>query len=276
MALTVTWFSVAQDKMPYRIFDRNGNQITYAQMLKEISESDVLLFGELHNNAIAHWLQYELTNDLSEKHKLILGAEMLEADNQKPLDEYLKGAIDEKAYDSLVRLWSNYKTDYAPLVELARKKELSFIATNIPRRYAAMVNKGGFEALDQLSKEEKSWVAPLPIPFDPELATYKNILEMMGEHGTPNLVKAQAIKDATMAYFILENYRKKHLFVHYNGRYHSDYYEGIMWYLKQWNDKLKYTTISTVEQADVESLLDENKGVADYVICVDENMTTTY
>ncbi|MEQ8623855.1 MAG: hypothetical protein RJQ00_08600 [Vicingaceae bacterium] len=44
------------------------------------------------------------------------------------------------------------------------------------------------------------------IPFDPELPIYKNILQMMGDHGTLELVKAQAIKDATMAYFILKKY----------------------------------------------------------------------
>ncbi|MEZ4981017.1 MAG: hypothetical protein R2769_05410 [Saprospiraceae bacterium] len=40
-------------------------------------------------------------------------------------------------------------------------------------------------------------MAPLPMAFDSELATYKKILEDLGEHGSPELVKAQATKDAT-------------------------------------------------------------------------------
>ena len=93
--------------------------------------------------------------------------------------------------------------------------------------------KGGFEALDSLTAVEKEWIAPLPIPFDSELPTYKAILDMMGDHGTPELVKAQASKDATMAYFILKNYKDGHLFIHYNGAYHSNNYEGILWYLQK-------------------------------------------
>jgi hypothetical protein len=65
-----------------------------------------------------------------------------------------------------------------------------------------MVNKKGFAALDSLSNEAKQWMAPLPMPYDSTLATYQNILKMMGDHATPNLVKAQATKDATMAHFI--------------------------------------------------------------------------
>lgn len=270
-------FSIqAQEKPAYRIFNKGGDQVSYAEMIDDLSGGDVVLFGELHNNSIAHWLEYEVTKDLSSKRDLVIGAEMLEADNQNELNKYLKGKIDAKAYDTLVRLWSNYETDYAKLVDFAKDNKLPFIATNIPRRYANMVYKGGFEALDELSKKEKAWIAPLPITFDPELATYKEIIEMMGEHGTPELVKAQAMKDATMAYFILENLKKDKLFVHYNGRYHSDYYEGIVWYLKLADMDKKYLTITTVEQDDVEVLEKDNHHVADYVICVDSDMTTTY
>lgn len=274
--LTFTSVVNAQVKEAYALYNKDGVKVSYEAMLEEAGKADVLLFGELHNNSIAHWLQYEVTKDLSEKRKLILGAEMLEADNQKALNDYLSGIIDRKALDTMARLWPNYSTDYAPLVDFALTNKLDFIATNIPRKFASKVHRGGFEALDALTEEEKSWVAPLPIPYDAELATYKNILEMMGEHGTPELVKAQAIKDATMAHFIVENWKKKHLFIHYNGRYHSDYYEGIGWYLQKYAKGKKVVTITTVEQADINGLMDENKGVADFVICVDEDVTKTY
>ena len=99
---------------------------------------------------------------------------------------------------------------------------------------------------------------------------------MMPDHGGDNLPKAQAIKDATMAYFILENFKQGSLFIHYNGSYHSENYEGILWYLKKKRPELKYVTITTVTQKDISRLLAENKGKADFIICVDEDMTTTY
>ena len=245
-------------------------------MLKHIEEKDMVLFGELHNNPIAHWLQFELTSDLFTKKPLVLGAEMIEADNQDELDAYLKGSIDYKTLDSTARLWSNHKTDYAPLVDFAKDNKLTFVASNVPRRYASIVYKGGFEALDSLTTEEKSWIAPLPITYDPELPGYQNILKMMGDHGSPTLVMAQAIKDATMAHFILENYKENSLFMHYNGAYHSNNYEGILWYLMLERPDLAYGTISTVTQEDVHTLAEENIGIADFIICVDRNMTTTY
>jgi hypothetical protein len=41
-------------------------------------------------------------------------------------------------------------------VNFAKDNHISFAATNIPRRYAAMVSKGGFEALDTITEKEKN------------------------------------------------------------------------------------------------------------------------
>ncbi|MGE0088360.1 MAG: ChaN family lipoprotein [Bacteroidales bacterium] len=267
---------LSQNKNAYQIYTTNGELVTYEKMLSELKNADIILFGELHNNPVSHWLQYETTLDLSQSEQLIMGAEMFEADNQDELNKYLKGEIDQKALDTLARLWPNYKTDYAPLVNLAKDKQISFIATNIPRQYANMVFKKGFESLESLTDEEKSWMAPLPIEYDAELPGYKNMQSMMGGHGGENLPKAQAIKDATMAYFISTSYLPGNKFMHYHGTYHTDNYEGILWYLKKLKPELKYITISTVVQPDVNTLQDENKGKADFIICVDENMTSTY
>ncbi|MFY0643521.1 MAG: ChaN family lipoprotein [Bacteroidia bacterium] len=273
--LTFSLIGLSQDKA-YVIYNSKGKKVSYKKMIKQLNSADVVMFGELHNNPIAHWLQLEVTQSLSRKNDLILGAEMMEADNQNELNAYLGDSLDQKGLDTAARLWPNYKTDYAPLVDFAKENNIHFVATNIPRRYANMVYRNGFEILDSLSAEEKSWMAPLPMKFDSELPSYQRILEMMGDHGSPSLVMAQATKDATMAHFILENYKIDHLFIHYNGAYHSDYHEGIVWYLNQERTDLNYKTITTVSQASIKKLLEENKGKADFIICVDEDMTTTY
>ncbi|MEX0996041.1 MAG: ChaN family lipoprotein [Flavobacteriaceae bacterium] len=274
--LIVSFSAFGQHKKAYTIFTSEGDEIHYEELKENVKSSDILLFGEQHNSAIAHWLQFELTIDLIENRKVKLGAEMFERDNQEPLNNFLSDQIDQKGLDTLARLWSNYKTDYAPLVKLAKENKLEFIATNIPRGYASMVFKSGFEVLDSLAADEKKWIAPLPIAFDPDLPRYQNILTMMGEHGTPELIKAQAIKDATMAFSILENRVENELFIHYNGAYHSDFYEGILWYLKLTEPDLRYKTISTVTQKDISFLEEEHLGKADFIIVVDENVTTTY
>jgi len=154
-------------KLPYVIYNAKGKKVSYNKMLKVLEDKDILLFGELHNNPITHWLQYEVTADLHNSRQLIMGAEMLESDNQEVLNQYLAGLINYKQLDSLARLWPNYKTDYAPLVDFAKENQIDFVATNIPRRYANMVFKnGGYKALDSLESHELAWIAPLPIPFD--------------------------------------------------------------------------------------------------------------
>ena len=266
----------SQNKQAYILYNAKGKKVSYQKMLKALQQKDVVLFGEFHNNPISHWLQLEVTKDLKQKRDLVLGAEMFEQDNQPALDLYLRGEISAKGLDSMARLWKNYPTDYAPLVNFAKENKIVFAATNIPRRYASMVSKGGFAALDTISAKEKTWIAPLPIAYNAELPGYKNMLAMMPGHGGMNLPKAQAIKDATMAYFILQYYKPGNLFIHYNGSYHSENYEGIVWYLKNSKPEIKISTITTVSQKDIHQLLKENKYKADFIICVDEDMTTTY
>ena len=276
LSLILLTSSLNGQKPAYKIFNFKGKKVRYQKMVRDLGNKDIVLFGEQHNNPITHWLQYEVTADLHQSKQLILGAEMLEADNQTILNDYLSGKITNQQLDSLARLWSNYETDYAPLVDFAKENGLPVVATNIPRRYANMVFKNGFPILNSLPDNEKEWMAPLPIPFDSTLVTYQDILNMMGDHGSPKLVKAQAMKDATMAHFILQNFVNGQLFIHYNGSFHSDKYEGILWYLKQARNDLKYSTISTVSQEDISRLEEEHYNLADYIICVDSNMTTTY
>lgn len=266
----------AQDKKAYQLFDKKGKKVTFDKVIKEILKTEVVLFGEFHDNPICHWLQLELTKKVAAKGKIVLGAEMIEADNQRQLNDYLSGKITQKQLDSTARLWPNYKTDYKPLVDFAKEKKISFIATNIPRRYASMVHKKGFEILETLTDEEKTWIAPQPIPYNKDLPGYTQMMTMMGEHTSPNMPKAQASKDATMAYFIAKNVEIKSVFIHFNGSFHSDNFDGINWYLRKYQPEIKIVTISTVEQNELKKLENEHLNKADFILVVDENMTKTH
>ena len=269
-------FLQAQDKKAYLLYDKNGKKTTYAKLLKETQKTQVVLFGEYHNNAICHWLQLELTKDLAQIKPLVLGAEMLETDNQNQINQYLKGEINQKQLDSTARLWPNYPTDYKPLVDFAKENKLPFIATNIPRRYASLVFKKGLEELQNLPLEEQKFIAPLPINFDLNLPGYKSMLEMQGGKAGDKMPKAQAIKDATMANSIIKNLQPNSVFIHYNGSYHSDNFEGINWYLKQYNSNIQIITIATVEQKDITKLEKENFNKANFILVIDEDVTKTY
>jgi len=281
VVLTMIAISAFKSDMPaYRLYSNGGKDVKFKKMVKSLQEVDIVLFGELHNNPVSHWLQYELTKELfaAKGTDLVLGAEMFETDNQLLIDEYFNGDIKQSNFEKEVRLWPNYKTDYKPLLEFAKDSGLRFVATNIPRRYAALVNSKGFEGLDSLTVQAKEYFAKLPMEYDSTLSAYKRIMEMMKDspHVNENLPKAQAAKDATMAEFILKNWSPGKLFLHYNGSYHSDDFQSIVWYLLQANPDLKILTISSVEQKEVDELEVENLNKADFILAVPESMTKTY
>ena len=259
----------------FAFFTQNGKRTSYRKLLRKSKKADIVLFGEYHNNPIAHWLEVKLTKDLLGKRSLILGAEMFERDNQDALDGYLEGTIDQKGLDSLARLWKNYKTDYKPWVDLAKREKLPIVATNIPRKYANLVYKKGLQALDTLPSAERKWIVSLPFPYDGNLSQYEKMMKM-ARHNPENLPMAQAIKDATMAESIETHYKKGSLFLHLNGSYHSDFFQGIYWYLRKRNPNLKILTISTLSQSSLKKLSSEAYGQADFILVVDEDMTGSY
>ena len=284
--LIISFFSfVKSDKPAYLLYDKDLRAISYENMLKELSQADVVLFGELHDNSLNHWLELQVTKDLfqAKKGQLILGAEMFESDNQTVMDEYLNSFITEKQFETEAKVWQNYQTDYKPLLDFAQQNKLKFMATNIPRRYASMVSKGGLEALNQLSDDAKKNIAPLPIDVDLSLPAYAEMMKMGGMHGSggvnmsaENIAKAQVIKDATMASFILKNYEAGRIFLHYNGSYHSNNFEGIVWHLKKKNPKLKIITINTIQAQDITQPSEKEKNTANFIFAIPADMTKSY
>jgi uncharacterized iron-regulated protein len=275
----------AQDKPSYKIFTASGKKADYADIIKAARKADVVFFGELHDNPIAHWLELEITKDLFEAKKkdLILAAEMFETDNQIMIDEYFSDIIKESAFEKEVRLWKNYSTDYKPLVSFAKQNGLKFVASNIPRRYASLVSTGGFEALQKLSAEALKYIAPLPVAYDPELPCYKDMLSMDSSIGggmenkvNVNLPKAQAIKDATMAYSVAGARKDGQTVIHFNGSYHSDRHMGILWYLEKYSPGTKVVTVTAVTQDDISKPDDESLNLADFIIVIPSSMTRTY
>jgi uncharacterized iron-regulated protein len=300
--------SFVADQPAYRIFDRNGKPADYADLLNRAARADIVLFGEMHNNPICHWLQNQLTRDLyaRKRGQITLGAEMFETDNQAALTDFVTGQTTANELAERARLWPNYDTDYRPLVEYAREQHIPFVATNVPRRYATLVARYGLTALDTLPPFVKKQMTELPLEVDLTLPGYRNMLTMMDgstrggtahtelaagrvssgsnpHSGTmdmmaANFARAQALKDATMAQFIYRNWTAGRVFLHLNGAYHSNNFEGIVWYLNRQEPK-RNPVILTISSVDVQSLdkLDgENRGLADFTIATPANMTKTY
>ena len=52
--------SYSQDKPAYKVFTGEGKKADYGDMIKELSKAEIVLFGELHDDPIAHWLELEM------------------------------------------------------------------------------------------------------------------------------------------------------------------------------------------------------------------------
>jgi len=272
--------SYAQPKPAYSIFTGDGKQTDYGKMLKTLQDADIIFIGETHNCPVAHWMEYEITSDLIRKSPkgLTLGAEMFETDNQLLVDEYTRGVISSDKFEAEAKLWDNYWTDYSQLLYLAREHGLKFVATNVPRRYASFVKDNGLEALNSLPDAAKNLMAPLPIAFDAQSQDEAmfGFMQMMGGKGSANshFAEAQAIKDATMAWFISRNFDRK--FIHYNGNFHSDNHGGIIPYLEQYLPGKKIATVCSVRQDKIDSLDKENRSRADFIIVAPTDFPMSY
>jgi len=271
-------FVFAQTDQAFVIYNAKGKKVSIAKMTRESIDAQLILFGEFHDNPISHWLELELLKELFNQKgkKLIVGFEMFEQDQQAALDRYLIGGITDKQLKDSLRLWPNYSTDYKPLILFAKENKLACIASNVERKYASLLFKSGRIALDTISPLKKSQMADLQFPIDTTLSQYVSLNEMAAHMGGGNMLEAQALKDATMAKYILQELREDNQIIHYNGAYHSDYYQGILWYIQQSKPLIKVTTISTVSQQKVNKLEKEHLGKADFIICVTESMTSTH
>ncbi|MFN4299029.1 MAG: ChaN family lipoprotein [Thermaurantimonas sp.] len=262
----------------YKIFDKKGKSIHWKKVLRKSAKAETVFFGEYHDDPVIHYLQLQLLKHLIESEEnLALGLEMFEWQDAEVLNAYLSSKIDQNTFFSEANsIWKNYKTDYSPMVELAKRKGISVFASNVPRAWASAVYRGGFEALDTIESDLKKYVPPLPIPYDAELPGYRNMLKMAHGHGGENLPKAQALKDAAMAWSVVQLLEKGFKILHLNGTYHTNNFEGIIWYLEKYRPKTRYFTIAMVRQANIQKLNKEFRGLADVVIAVPDDMIRTH
>lgn len=264
----------------FRAYDKQGNPAKIEQIVDELNNADVIFLGEQHDDPTAHAFQMEIFRRAFEKYgkerRVILSMEMFERDVQLVVDEYLQDLINEANFISASRAWGNYKTDYKPLVEFAKANKLPIIAANAPRRYVNIVSRKGREALNALSPQAKSWLAPLPYAAASEAYSKKfgALMSGAGMH-SPNLLDSQSLWDATMADSVAKslNENKRALVVHLNGGFHTENRLGTVEHLLKYNPKARVLVV-TMKSAEnfpnFDRSKDENAG--DFVILTDPKL----
>jgi len=241
-----------------------GATVSFRTMADAAAQTDVVFFGEQHDDDETHRAELQLLTEIGnrKKGKVVLSLEMFERDVQPVLDAYLAGTLSEADFRAQSRPWPNYVADYRPLVELAKARGWRVIAANVPRRLASIVSRRGLAAVDSLSAADRGFVArELSCPKD---KYYENFIAVMGGgHGgaggaptagatrspTDLFYEAQCVKDETMAEAIVAAQTAGGAgttVIHYTGAFHSDYGLGTASRVTRRLPALKTLVVSAV------------------------------
>ncbi len=277
----------------YKIYSvKQAKEVGINDIIEDMKNNDVLFYGEEHNDSVTHYLENKIFESLFQKYQsnMALSMEMFERDVQPIMNEYLTSEIREKNFKKDARAWSNYR-DYRPMVEFCKTNKLDVVCANAAGRYSNLAGRKGQKALMALPLESKKFFAPLPydtasgkyydklmgLSHDPN-DTSKKAAPVMGMGGF-NLVMAQSLWDATMAYSIseyLKLHKGKKVF-QVNGRFHSDEGFAVVNQLKKYNPKIKLLIISSGSDEAFPNIdWNKHKHLGDYIIITDPQIPKTY
>ncbi len=281
--MTVSVEAQTNNKDLYTIFDGNGREVSFEDLVVRLSDTDVVFLGEYHDDAVGHAFQLEVFKaaftQYGKERSVALSMEMFERDIQYIVDEYLKGQITEEHFLASSRPWKNYKTDYRPLVEFAKEKGLPVIAANAPRRYVNMVSRNGRNSLNSLSKSAKKTLPPLPYGNSSEAYSnkFRALMSQMpaasGENSNiEKILESQTLWDAGMGYSIARFLKKarKPLVVQLNGGFHSEGRLGTADQLLKYRKKTKFLVVTMRYEKDFKTFdATKHKGIGDFVVLTD-------
>ncbi len=283
----------------YKIYSvSQSKEVSVEEIADAMEDYDVLFYGEEHNDSVTHYLENKIFETLFSKYgnHVALSLEMFDRDVQTVMNEYLDGHIREKNFKKDARVWSNY-ADYRPMVEFAKKNMLDVVCANAPSRYTNLAGRKGQEALEDMSYEAKNYFAPLP--YDTATDGYYEKLMGLSSHdpapakdtvakkaplpamamGGFNLIVAQSLWDATMAYSIYEYLamNRKQKVMQVNGRFHSDEKFAIVTQLQNYRPRTRMLVISSgTDEAFPNINWDNHKHLGDYIIITDPKVPRTY
>lgn len=256
---------------PYLIYDvQHKNYINVDELISSLKKTDVLIFGEEHNDSIGHVVEAEIYTKLTTAYPAtVLSLEMFSADVQPVINEYLAGLISEKNFIKEARAWNNYP-DYKPLIEIAKAGKSEVLGANAATRYSNAVTFGGIAVLQRFPAASKSFLPPLPIDTAAG-RYYEKFNETLGGHdmGNMKIYQTQNLWDATMAWTIARFAKStpQAKIFHINGRFHSDERLGVVAQLKKYAAQLRVVTISCFTSAHDEAPdWTKVKQLADYII----------
>lgn len=193
----------------------DNKTVAFAQGVEDLAGADVIFIGDTHDDRRLHRTQLEIVKALYAKHpKLAIGLEMFTSDNQRYLDYWTNGQLEEKLFASFYAQNWNYDWSlYRDLFLFVRDNHIPLIAINVPKHIISKVARLG---AGSLSASEKKSLPPGEIwSLNSRQVEYVRRIRAQVFGDAPasilppaNFEEAQALRNHAMAYNTLK-YREK-------------------------------------------------------------------
>lgn len=263
---------------------RTGERLPLDAWLDALAKADVVFLGELHTDETTHRVELAVYEGLLARRggHVVLAMEMFERDVQQDLDAYLAGRIDEPAFLSRSRPWSNYRTAYRPLIEKARSAGRPVIASNFPQPLRRRVAMEGPEAISSLEDDARRQAPAEFLPNTPaywrraDNAVRSHRAMMSGSGGDDQrLYSPQSLWDNSMgeSCALALDAHPGSMVLHVNGGFHSAYWDGTVHQLLLRRPQTKVLTVDITPVVNPGIAGVGGVPVADYVVFVEARAT---
>ena len=191
-----------------RVNDRQ--EIAFGRMIEELRGIRLILIGEEHDRLKDHWFQLKVIKALNDGGiPLAIGLEMFTADNQRDLDNWIAGKMDEEEFAG--RFQHNWIVPwpmYRHIFIYARQHAIPLVGLNVAREITRKVAREGFAALTPGERKE----LPEAITCDVDAAYMTLVRRAFAAHGQGDKLfvrfcEAQMIWNKAMAWRLQEYMR---------------------------------------------------------------------
>lgn len=187
---------------------RTGEVLTPADLPPRVKDVRLLLVGENHTSMEVHRAQLRVLEELKRSgREVLLGLEMFPFTDQKVLDEWNAGKLDEARFLEAARWfksWGYNWSYYRDIFAFARAASIPVFGVNTPREVITAVRKKGFAGLtaeeralvpDSVDTKSEEHRTLFKASFGPDASMHA----MMTGEVFEGMFRAQCTWDATMA-----------------------------------------------------------------------------
>ncbi len=174
------------------------------EIVNKISEKNIIYVGEKHDRYEHHLSQLEIIKAIYNKSpKVAIGMEMFQRNNQKALNDYVEGIIDEREMlreSGYFKNWGYNYFLYRDILSYARDKGIPVVALNLKRKIVSKVYRGGFDGLT--TEESKTITEDIDLSDNEYKERLKEIFQghaNSDERSFEYFYQAQVLWDETMA-----------------------------------------------------------------------------